>query len=198
LFVAGFTPYSQSLETFEPGPNQIMWVPSPNFNERIDINDVDTIVLHHTAGDHVGSVKWLMNPDSQVSCHFVVGKEGGIVQMVSLWRRAWHAGASLDAHGRQRVNDFSIGIEISNLGDGFDLYTPAQLEAVDKVIEMVMSQYNIRQIVSHEYIAEPQGRKNDPLNYPWERLQRFNVPLYYGRKPAPSPSPVILLPDRGF
>lgn len=170
-----------------PGPNKVVWMDSPNFGPRPEGTVIDTIVLHHTAGSTLEStVKWFASAKSQVSAHFTVGKDGSIVQMVSNYDRAWHAGVSLDAKGRKSVNDFSIGIEIVNLGDGKDPYPPAQVKAVELLCRVLVDWFPIRQITSHEYIAEPQGRKSDPINYPWESLERLNVPLVYGRKPNSS------------
>lgn len=173
----------QEFAFVAPGANKVVWSYSPNAGERPEDTVIDTVVLHHTAGKAlIGTVRWFWNPESQVSAHFTVGRDGSIVQHVSTYRRAWHAGRSVDGFGRNNVNDFSVGIEIDNVGDGNEPYPEAQLQAVEHVVSVLMRRHPIRQITSHEYIAEPQGRKNDPINFPWERMKRFNVPLYYGRK----------------
>ncbi|QYK53816.1 MAG: N-acetylmuramoyl-L-alanine amidase [Fimbriimonadaceae bacterium] len=175
----------QDFQFTDPGPNKVVWVDSPNFNERPEGVKIDTIVLHHTAGSTLaGTVKWFTMPEAQVSAHFTIGKDGSIVQMVSNYNRAWHAGASKDSKDRDNVNNFSIGIEIVNKGDGPETYPPAQVKAVELLCRVLIDWFPIRQITSHEYIAEPQGRKNDPINYPWESLENVGVPLIYGRKPA--------------
>jgi len=175
----------QDFKFQDPGANKVVWVDSPNFGARPDGVKIDTIVLHHTAGSTLaGTVKWFTMPESQVSAHFTVGKDGSIVQMVSNFDRAWHAGGSKDHKGRTNVNDYSIGIEIVNVGDGKDPYPAVQVKAVELLCRVLIDWFPIRQITSHEYIAEPQGRKNDPINYPWESLDKLNVPLVYGRKPA--------------
>lgn len=164
--------------------------PTPHFNERPLDAVVDTIVLHHTAGDNLeGVVKWFQNPDSKVSAHFTVGKDARIAMHVNTFYRAWHAGVSKDKFGRGNVNDFSVGIEIVNVGDGKHPYPPAQVEAVRLLVSSLCHyryKGQIRQITSHEHIAEPQGRKNDPINYPWESLEplskELGIPLVYGRK----------------
>lgn len=176
-----------------PGRNKIAWIDSPHQNDRPEGTVVDTIVLHHTAGASLAStVRWFQMESSRVSAHFTIGKDGSIIQHLSTYRRAWHAGVSMDAQGRRGLNDFSIGIEIDNRGDGKDPYTEAQLEAVEHIVSVMMRRFPIRQIVSHEFIALPPGRKNDPINYPWETMKRFGVPLFYGRNPNapkdPSPS----------
>jgi len=175
----------QTFQFTPPGRNRVAWVDSPHFDRRPDGTVIDTIVLHHTAGSTTeGCVKWFMMPESRVSSHYVVGKDGSIVQMVSTYQRAWHAGVSSDADGRTNVNHFSVGIEIVNKGDGSEPYTEEQLEAVEHIVFAIMVRHPIKQIVSHEYIANPSGRKNDPINFPWDRMKRFNVALFYGKKPA--------------
>lgn len=167
-----------------PGPNRIVWDQSPNYNARPDATVVDTIVLHHTASKSLeGTVRWFRNTKSQVSAHFTIDKDGSIVQHVSTYHRAWHAGQSLDAQGRTGLNGFSVGIEIENLGNGQDPYTEPQLVAVERIVSVLMRRFPIKQIVSHEFIAVPKGRKNDPRDFPWDRMKRFNVPLYYGQNP---------------
>lgn len=172
-----------------PGRNNVVWAYSPHFNDRPEGTVIDTIVLHHTAGKALeGTVKWFWMPESQVSAHFTIGRDGSIVQHVSTYKRAWHAGQSIDAFGRNNVNHFSVGIEIDNIGDGTEPYPEEQLQAVEHVVSVLMRRHSIRQITSHEYIAEPQGRKNDPIKFPWTRMKRFKVPLYYGRKDASATS----------
>lgn len=90
------------------------FVPSPNQGGRIE----PTGVLYHDTADRVApedSVRWFADPKSKVSAHFVVGRDGSIVQMVECDRAAWHAGKS-SWNGRSGCNGFMIGIEIDNPG----------------------------------------------------------------------------------
>src|SRR5438132_1007386 len=96
----------------DPGFNKIAWIQSPHCNERKDVLDCNTIVLHATVNPTLqNTTEWFQNPKSQVSSHFTIGKDGSIVQNVSTFNRAWHAGAS-KFEDRGNVNDYSIGIEI--------------------------------------------------------------------------------------
>ncbi|MBU2036807.1 N-acetylmuramoyl-L-alanine amidase [Patescibacteria group bacterium] len=73
------------------------------------------MVYHYTAGGPLEScVKWFQKKDG-VSAHFVVGRDGQVVQMVKLCDRAWHAGRSA-WRGVEEINHFSVGIEICNWG----------------------------------------------------------------------------------
>lgn len=89
-------------------------VPTPNKSGAIRPR---LLIVHDTAGglDYKGSVAWLTNPQAKASAHFVVGRNGEVVQLASCLVKCWHAGAS-SYKGEQNVNDFSIGIEIANPG----------------------------------------------------------------------------------
>lgn len=161
-----------------PGRNEVAWYASPHFDSRPVGVVVDTIVLHHTAGTSLaGTVTWFADPGSRVSAHFTVGRDGSIIQHVSTFQRAWHAGASLDAFGRPGVNGFSIGIEIDHPGTSGTPYTVEQVEAVAHLVAAMMYRFPIRQITSHMCVATPVGRKIDPIEYPWHTLSRFGLEI---------------------
>lgn len=157
----------------DPGPNRLVWIQGPHCDGRMPGAVIDTIVLHATVSPTLESTtKWFMNPESKVSSHFTVGRDGSIVQHVSTFDRAWHAGVSRDIEGREGVNAFSVGIEIVNLNDGKDPYPAAQMRAVENLLGMLLRRFpTIRYITSHEYIAQPKGRKSDPRGFDWRRLQ---------------------------
>lgn len=74
------------------------------------------LVMHYTAGSSAeGAVSWLSNPAARASAHLVIGRDGGITQLVAFNRVAWHAGQSQWV-GRSGLNNFSIGIELDNAG----------------------------------------------------------------------------------
>ena len=68
---------------------------SPNFGERKSEQGITTLILHYTGmSDAVKACDWLCNEESEVSCHYLIDEQGGIVQMVDEAARAWHAGVS--------------------------------------------------------------------------------------------------------
>lgn len=167
----------------DPGYLQIAWIQSPNYTHRPNGVVVDTIVVHSTVIPTLkATTEAFQRTSSQVSSHFTIGRDGSIVQNVSTFDRAWHAGVSTDATGRSNLNHYSIGIELVNLNDGKDPYPDAQIQALCGIIAEMRRRFPIKQIVSHEFIADPQGRKNDPKNFPWDRLKYFGLPLHYGTK----------------
>lgn len=151
---------------------KIHYISSPNKSPRPGgKNDIDTIVLHHTAtgtGTTKGVIKWFQNPASQVSAHYVISKSGTIYQMVLDSEKAWHAGTSM-FKGRSNVNDFSIGIEMINKGDNKDPYPDAQVRAVAQLCKRLMTKHpkiKIDRITDHKAInsGKIDLRKNFPLS----------------------------------
>ncbi len=136
------------------------------------IDPVTVLVLHHTSqATDEECLSLFCRPESQVSSHFLVGRDGRLWQFVSLEDRAWHAGPSL-LHGRVALNRSSIGVEIT--GDGNRLpFTPAQIETVTRLVGVLTAEYGLEApwIVGHEHIAP--DRKNDPgVLFPWNDVLR--------------------------
>nr|WP_250810472.1 N-acetylmuramoyl-L-alanine amidase [Neorhizobium tomejilense] len=147
--------------------------PSPNHGERAGGRRPDMIILHYTgmpSGEQ--ALSWLCNEESQVSSHYFVREDGGVVQLVPEDRRAWHAGKSSWA-GESDINSCSIGIEIANPGHpgGLPDYPPAQIQAVVELCRDCGQRWQIRpeRVLGHSDIAPI--RKVDPgENFPWEKL----------------------------
>jgi N-acetyl-anhydromuramyl-L-alanine amidase AmpD len=140
--------------------------PSPNFNDRPEGVVVDTIVLHATVLDSLQEVvDKFADPESHVSAHYTIDRDGTIAGHVPEEARAWHAGQSKMKDGRSGVNDFSIGIELVNLNDGFDPFPDEQLQAMRSLVKDIISRHPIRYIVTHYEVADPPGRKSDPAGF---------------------------------
>jgi len=93
----------------------------------------------------------------RVSAHFLIRRDGEVVQFVSANARAWHAGVS-SFHGRERCNDFSIGIELE--GSDFVPFEHAQYAALTQLTVALQGRYRLTDVAGHEHIAP--GRKTDP------------------------------------
>jgi AmpD protein len=101
-----------------------------------------------------------------VSAHFLVRRDGSLVQFVPVERRAWHAGAS-SWRGRSRCNDFSVGIELEGCEE--EPFEPAQYEALVSLLKQLRSTLPLRDICAHSDVAP--GRKTDPgARFDWPRL----------------------------
>src|SRR5437867_467635 len=82
---------------------------SPHYDERPAGVLVDTVVLHATVLNSLNDVvEHFANPDTKVSAHYTIDRDGTVVSHVAEEKRAWHAGQSKMRDGRTNVNDFSI------------------------------------------------------------------------------------------
>jgi N-acetyl-anhydromuramoyl-L-alanine amidase len=103
----------------------------------------------------------------RVSAHFVILRDGSLDQFVSCNERAWHAGAS-NFFGRERCNDFSIGIELE--GSDTTAFEAAQYRTLGALVSALHARYPIEALAGHSDIAP--GRKTDPgPHFDWQRLR---------------------------
>jgi hypothetical protein len=155
----------------QPDYPTAIWRPaaSENYGKRPPGMAIDCVVLHATAGSLSATLGWFSNPNSGVSAHYVMAKNGDVYQMVEESERAQHAGAS-QFQGRTNFNDFSIGIEIVNKNDGLDPYPPEQFEATVELVSYLVDKYNIERqwIVTHADIST--AGKTDPRGFPVHEL----------------------------
>jgi len=162
--------------------------PSPNYDARPAGTEPCLLVLHNISlppgvfgGNEIidlflnrldySSHPWLeCLRGLTVSAHFLIRRDGAIVQFVSTDQRAWHAGVS-QFEGRERCNDFSIGIEL----EGTDVldYADEQYASLKSLTQALRNQYPLRAVRGHEHIAP--GRKTDPgPAFDWGRYGREN------------------------
>lgn len=144
---------------------------------------VSLIVLHHTGSRTAESaIHWFENPDSKVSAHYVIARDGTITQMVDERRAAWHTGTCRwpgDAGPTRALNRESIGIELQNTGS--EDYPPEQKDALRGLLADLRTRYPDAELVRHRDIAWPRGRKADPGNtFPW--------PFPEASPPTPAPA----------
>jgi len=103
----------------------------------------------------------------RVSAHFLVRRDGALIQFVPCGERAWHAGQST-WRGRARCNDFSIGIELEGTDDA--AFSGSQYEQLAQLTRELQRAYPIHDIVGHSDIAP--GRKTDPgSGFEWARYR---------------------------
>ena len=163
---------SQTTTAWHPGASV---VPSPNFDQRPEGVEIDLIVIHSISlppGQYGGEgIEQLftnqLNADEhpyyaqiaglKVSSHFLIKRDGALVQFVPVAQRAWHAGVS-NWQGRERCNDFSIGIELE--GDDDTPFEMAQYQTLQGLLKSLVDLWPIKAITSHAHIAPV--RKTDP------------------------------------
>jgi N-acetylmuramoyl-L-alanine amidase len=129
--------------------------------------------------DAASAIAWLRNPESRVSCHYLVAEDGQILRMVPEEKRAWHAGRSY-WRGNQNLNGMSIGIEIVNPGHefGYQPFPDQQIDALIPLVADIMKRHGITRgnVVGHSDIAPT--RKQDPGElFPWGRLAKLRLAL---------------------
>lgn len=153
----------------------IIEMPSQHQDDRPEGTVIDAIVVHDTETPGVRDastiVNWFKNPRSKVSAHYIIGKRGELVQCVPDVRRAWHAGPS-KLEDREKVNDFSIGIELVNAQTGTDPFTDAQYRTLALLTADLVLRHQIplTRIVGHRNVTNYPKVKKDPAdNFDWAR-----------------------------
>ncbi len=161
------------------------YLPSPNCDDRPADALIDLLVLHNISlppGEFGGDaiIDLFLNrldPDAhpyykniaalRVSSHFLIRRDGVLLQFVPCTMRAWHAGQSL-WDGRERCNDFSVGIELEGTDD--EAFSDAQYDSLNELARTLYARYPIKASVGHSDIAP--GRKTDPGPF-------FSWPRYF-------------------
>jgi len=137
-------------------------MPSPNHSARKA--PVSAIILHADASHRVeSSLDWVRRAESQVSYHVMIGRNGKVFSVVHPDRKAWHAGVSR-MNGVDNVNEFAIGVCLSNRNDGTEAYPMTQQGAAADVCAVLCGVYaiDVARITTHAAVAMPAGRKSDP------------------------------------
>jgi len=153
----------------------VLRLPSPNFDQRAEGTEIALLVIHNISlppgqfgGPFIADL-FLNRLDYDadpyfdqlrplhVSAHFLIRRDGTVMQFVSAKDRAWHAGASTFC-GQERCNDFSIGIELE--GTDCEPFEQAQYLALAALTVALTAAYPLSNVTGHEHIAP--GRKTDP------------------------------------
>jgi AmpD protein len=164
---------------------EVRYVASPNCDERPCGAKVELLVIHAISlppgqfgGPGIEALflnrldasshpYYAQIADLRVSAHFVVRRDGALLQFVPCSKRAWHAGLS-SWRGRSRCNDFSVGIELEGADD--IPFEDAQYGTLQALTRALQAAYPISDITGHSDIAP--GRKTDPGPlFDWPRYQ---------------------------
>ena len=194
------------MRAFEPDSRLVGdVVASPHHGARIGCTAPDAIVLHYTGlpggerdeawrRDPGGeALKWLCDPRSQVSAHYLIEEDGRIIQLVPEARRAWHAGLS-SWRGATDVNSLSIGVEIVNPGHtaGLPHFPGRQIDGVIALCRDLITRHNIApvRVLAHSDVSP--GRKVDPgERFPWAELALSGVGHWVEPAPLEDDSPLV-------
>ena len=159
---------------------------SPNFNPKKRITkEIKFIIFHYTGMKRESdAINKLTNIQSEVSCHYLIKKNGEIIKLVPDLYIAWHAGKS-SWRNFKSLNQSSIGIEITNPGHefGYRKFSKKQISSLLKLSKFLIKKYRIgnKNILGHADIAP--GRKKDPgEKFPWKYLSKNRVGLWHTLK----------------
>ena len=134
--------------------------------------EVRSVILHSSCGREAGDLEILTGgTEREVSSHWYITRSGKVYHLVSDADTAWHAGK---VNQPRYANSASIGIEMEhfdpdeNHPEGQD-WPRIQVEEVSRVCAYLLKKFKLspKDIFSHEQIADPPGRKSDPVNFPW-------------------------------
>ncbi|HEY0667022.1 MAG TPA: N-acetylmuramoyl-L-alanine amidase [Sphingobacteriaceae bacterium] len=150
------------------------WVGATNLNMR----KPNFVIIHHTAQKSTEqTLKTFTTPRTQVSAHYVIGRDGKVYHMLSDYLRAWHAGTGKWGNTSD-LNSSSIGIELDN--NGFEPFADAQVNSLLQVLTLLKKTHSIpaANFIGHSDIAP--GRKVDPNpTFPWKKLSENGFGLWY-------------------
>ena len=180
--------YKEKVKTFSttirtmPPANQMIdslvadqqsFVGTVNFG----IRKPNYVIIHHTAQNSLDqTIKTFTLTRTQVSAHYVVSRDGRVVQMLNDYLRANHAGIGRWGNDTD-LNSSSIGIEMDN--NGSEPYSDAQINSLCALLGTLKKRYNIptHNFIGHADIAPT--RKPDPSNFPWKVLAKKGYGLWY-------------------
>jgi len=149
------------------------WAGAIHFNLR----KPNYVIIHHTAQDSLAqTLRTFTVPHSEVSAHYVIGREGEVYQMLNDYVRGWHAGAGKWGSVTD-LNSISLGIELDN--NGSEPFSEPQLYSLLNLLDTLKRKYNIpaANFIAHSDIAP--GRKVDPSAlFPWKRLAERGFGLW--------------------
>lgn len=143
-----------------------------------DLRRPNYVIIHHTAQNSVAqTVRTFQVPHSKVSAHYVIGRDGQVIQMLNDYDRAWHAGKSKWG-SLTDINSASIGIELDN--NGREIFPDAQINSLLILLDTLKNKYYIPQVnfIGHADIAPT--RKDDPnITFPWKKLAEKGFGIWY-------------------
>ena len=154
--------------------NDKEWIASTNFG----IRKPNYVMIHHTAQKDLDqTVRTFHNQKVGVSSHYVIGRDGKIVQMVNDLYRAHHAGLGKWGNDTD-LNSSSIGIELDNNGIS-DPWPDVQINALVQLLAYLKETYKIPQANFIGHMDYAPTRKNDPSRFPWKVLADKGFGFWY-------------------
>lgn len=191
--IKSMPPVGQHIDSI--APEQQSFIGSVNFG----IRKPNFIVIHHTAQTSLDqTIKTFTLARTEVSAHYVVSRDGKVVQMVNDYLRSNHAGVGRWGNDTD-LNSSSLGIELDNNGN--EPYSDAQIRSLLTLLDTLKKRYNIptANFIGHADIAPK--RKPDPNKFPWKVLAERGFGLWYDavlKMPPPTFDAVAALRIIGY
>ena len=156
---------------------------SPNFDpKKRKTNQVKFLIFHYTGmKSEKAAIKRLTDERTKVSSHYLIKKNGNVINLVPDLYIAWHAGNS---RWKKYIslNKNSIGIEITNPGHsyGYKKFPHLQISSLIKLSKFLIKKYKInkKNILGHSDIA-PERKKDPGEKFPWSKLAKQNIGLWH-------------------
>ena len=143
-----------------------------------DVRKPSFVMIHHTSQANLAqTIRTFQLAHTKVSSHYVIGRDGRVVQMLNDYLRGWHAGRGKWGSITD-MNSVSIGIELDN--NGSEPFPDAQINSLLVLLDTLKTKYSIPQknFIGHADFAP--GRKDDPnVFFPWQLLAERGFGIWY-------------------
>ncbi len=172
---ANLTPEQQAWNMFLQGTSK-----SYDYAAAIhfDVRKPSFVMIHHTSQASLAqTIRTFQLAHTKVSSHYVIGRDGRVVQMLNDYLRGWHAGRGKWGNITD-MNSVSIGIELDN--NGSEPFPDAQINSLLVLLDTLKTKYSIPQknFIGHADFAP--GRKDDPnVFFPWQLLAERGFGIWY-------------------
>lgn len=168
-------------EVWYPGI-QAYWEVSTSSRIYDAILGVKAVVVHATAGAGSEGAISVMK-EGKASFHWLLPDEDEPQHGQLVWacapeaRAAWHvrnACSHPDVNaGADKVNHWSVGIEVVNRQTARDGFSDWQVRATAQIIRYCWAKYpNLKHVVSHAKL-DPARRSDPGKTFPWARLKKL-------------------------
>ena len=161
---------------------KIKYLKSPNYIHCNKRRNIHSVIIHYTGMRSLQSaVERLLSKTYEVSSHYLISRNGKIIQLVKDNNIAWHAGIS-NWFKFKNLNNNSIGIELENKGHqyGYQAFPNKQIVQLIKILKILKRKFKIKNIniTGHSDIAP--NRKIDPgEKFPWKKLYKNDLAIWH-------------------
>lgn len=161
---------------------KIKHLKSPNYHACKNVRSIQSVIIHYTGMRSLQSaVERLLSKKYEVSSHYLIGRNGKVLQLVKDNNIAWHAGVS-NWFNFKNLNKNSIGIELENKGHqyGYQDFPNKQITELIKILKRLKKKFKIQNIniTGHSDIAP--HRKTDPgEKFPWKKLYKNDLAIWH-------------------